>query len=99
MSNNIIFVDLNDIKVKLEKLREEFHEFYDPTCEYGQGYLDCLVEVAKELNIPAKRLEFDVEFKDCSTCSKLEIEFMTGVYSEKGIIEDIPVNCTSYEDK
>ena len=39
MSNNIIFVDLNDIKVKLEKLREEFHEFYDPTCEYGQGYL------------------------------------------------------------
>lgn len=50
MSNNIIFVDLNDIKVKLEKLREEFHQFYDPTCEYGQGYLDCLVEVAKELN-------------------------------------------------
>ena len=53
----------------------------------------------KELNIPAKRLEFDVVLKDCSTCSKLEIEFMTGVYSEKGIIEDIPVNCTSYEDK
>lgn len=92
-------IELKIIKDKLEKLRQEFHEFYDPTCEYGQGYLDCLVEVAKELNIPAKRLEFDVEFKDCSTCSKLEIESMTGVCSEKGIIETIPVNCTSYEDK
>ena len=92
-------MELQTIKDKLEKLKWEFHEFYDPTCEYGQGYLDCLVEVAKELNIPAKRLEFDVEFKDCSTCSKLEIESMTGVCSEKGIIETIPVNCTSYEDK
>ena len=99
MSNNIIFVDLNDIKDKLEKLREEFHKFYNPACEYGQGYLDCLIDVAKELNIPAKRLEFDVMLKDCSTCSKLEIESMTGVCSEKGIIENIPVNCTSYEDK
>ena len=53
----------------------------------------------KELNIPVKRLELDVMLKDCSICSKLEIESMTGVCSEKGIIENIPVNCTRYEDK
>ena len=86
------------IKDKLEKLKWEFHEFYNPHCEYGQGYLDCLMEVATALNIPAKRLEFDVEFKDCSTCSNLEIESMTGVCSEKGIIENIPVNCTCYKE-
>lgn len=91
-------IELRIVKDKLEKLRQEFHEFYDPHCEYGQGYLDCLVEVAKELNIPAERLEFDVAFKDCSTCSNLEIESMTGVCSEKGIIENIPVNCTRYKE-
>lgn len=91
-------IELKIIKDKLEKLREEFHKFYNPACEYGQGYLDCLVEVAKELNIPAKRLEYDIEFKDCSTCSNLEIESMTGVCSEKGIIENIPVSCTSYKE-
>ena len=47
----------------------------------------------------SEELEFNVMLKDCSTCSKLEIESMTGVCSEKGIIENIPVNCTSYEDK
>lgn len=54
------------VKDKLKKLRKEFHEFYDPHCEFGQGYLDCLYEVAKELNIPSERLEFDVDFKDCA---------------------------------
>ena len=92
-------IELKIIKDKLEKLREEFHKFYNPGSEYGHGYLDCLVEVAKELNIPAKRLEYDIAFKDCSTCSKLEIESMTGVCSEKGIIENIPVSCTSWKEE
>ena len=56
---------------KLKKLREEFHKFYNPQCEFGQGYLDCLHEVAKELNIPSKRLEFDVVFKECGIDIKL----------------------------
>ena len=59
------------IENKLKKLRREFHKFYDPSREFGRGYLDCLHEVAKELNIPSKRLEFDVEFKECGKGIKL----------------------------
>ena len=65
MNSEIMIMKLT-VKDKLKKLREEFHEFYDPHCEFGQGYLDCLHEVAKELNIPSERLEFDVDFKDCA---------------------------------
>ena len=59
------------IEDKLKKLRKEFHQFYNPQCEYGQGYLDCLHEIAKELNISSKRLEFDVAFKECDKDIKL----------------------------
>lgn len=48
--------------------------------------------------VVAERLEYDVAIKDCSTCSNLEIESMTGVCSEKGIIENIPVSCTSWKE-
>ena len=65
MDSEIMIMKLT-VKDKLKKLRKEFHEFYEPNCEFGQGYLDCLYEVAKELNIPAERLEFDVDFKDCA---------------------------------
>ena len=67
---------------KLKKLREEFHQFYNPQCEFGQGYLDCLHEVAKELNIPSKRLEFDVVFKECGKdiSALFEDEFRTKIW-------------------
>ena len=42
------------------ELLEEFHEFFDPECEYGIGYLDALTEVCQKANIPHERLIDDL---------------------------------------
>ena len=46
----------NSLKEIIVKLLEEFHEFFDPECEYGIGYLDALTEVCQKADIPHERL-------------------------------------------
>ena len=86
-----------DLIRTIKEVIEEFMTYFNPESEYGIGYLDCLIEICEKLSIPTIRTENGLMIKDCSTCSNLEIESMTGVCSEKGIIESIPVNCTSWK--
>ena len=44
-----------------------------------------------------KAMKENKAVQDCTTCSKFEIESMTGVCSKFGIIHDVKVDCSFYE--
>lgn len=57
-------IDMETLTNIIRNIKKDFDNYFNPECEYGIGYLDCLQEICEQVSVPCTRTENDLFIGD-----------------------------------